>query len=33
MFKAGKEHPKERRKTRMDIDKRLQKAIREWRTE
>ncbi|MBR6969853.1 MAG: acyl-CoA thioester hydrolase [Firmicutes bacterium] len=33
MFKAGKEHPKECRETRMDIDKRLQKAIREWGTE
>lgn len=33
MFKAGKEHPKECRETRIDIDKRLQKAIREWRME
>ena len=30
MFKAGKEHPKECRKTRIDIDRRLQKALREW---
>ncbi|MBQ6428317.1 MAG: acyl-CoA thioester hydrolase [Oscillospiraceae bacterium] len=30
MFKAGKEHPKECRETRIDIDKRLQKALREW---
>ena len=33
MFKAGKEHPKECRETRIDIDKRLQKAIRKWRME
>ena len=32
MFKAGKEHPKECRETRIDIDRRLQKAIREWQT-
>jgi pimeloyl-ACP methyl ester carboxylesterase len=30
MFRAGKEYPKECRKTREDIDKRLQKAMREW---
>ena len=30
MFKAGKEHPKECRETRVDIDRKLQKAIREW---
>ena len=30
MFKAGKEHPKECRETRIDIDRRLQKALREW---
>ena len=30
MFKAGKEYPKECRETRIDIDRRLQKAIREW---
>ncbi len=33
MFRAGKEHPKECRETRIDIDKRLQKAILEWRME
>lgn len=30
MFKAGKEFPKECRETRIDIDRRLQKVIREW---
>lgn len=30
MFKAGKEYPKQCRETRIDIDTRLQKAIREW---
>ena len=30
MFKAGKEHPKECRETRIDIDRRLQKVLREW---
>ena len=30
MFRAGKEHPKECRETRVDIDRRLQKAMREW---
>ena len=30
MFRAGKEHPKECRETRIDIDRRLQKALREW---
>ena len=30
MFKAGKEHSKECRETRIDIDRRLQKALREW---
>ena len=30
MFKAGREYPKECRETRIDIDIRLQKVIREW---
>ena len=30
MFKAGKQYPSECRETRIDIDRRLQKAIREW---
>ena len=30
MFRAGKEHPKACRETRLDIDRRLQKALREW---
>jgi len=30
MFRAGKEYPKECKKTRVDIDKRLQKVMREW---
>lgn len=30
MFKAGKEHPKECRETRIDIDRRLKKALAEW---
>ncbi len=30
-FRAGKEYPKECRETRADIDRRLRKAIREWR--
>ncbi|MBR4473415.1 MAG: acyl-CoA thioester hydrolase [Oscillospiraceae bacterium] len=30
MFRAGKEYPKECKKTRVDIDKRLQKVVREW---
>ncbi len=30
MFKAGKEHPQECRETRFDIDRRLQKELREW---
>ena len=30
MFKAGKDYPKECRETRIDIDRRLQKALREW---
>lgn len=30
MFRAGKQYPKECRETRLDIDRRLQKAIREW---
>lgn len=30
MFRAGKEHPMECKETRMDIDKRLQKVLREW---
>ena len=30
MFKAGKEHPKECRETRIDIDRKLKKALAEW---
>ena len=30
MFKAGKEHPKECRETRIDIDRKLKKALTEW---
>ena len=30
MFKAGKEHPRECRQTRIDIDRRLKKALAEW---
>ena len=30
MFKAAKEFPKECKRTRSDIDKRLSKAIKEW---
>ena len=30
MFKAGKEHPKECRETRIDIDRRLRKVLAEW---
>ena len=30
MFKAAKEHPKECKETRIDIDKRLKKALKEW---
>ncbi len=30
MFKAGKEHPKECRATRVDIDRRLKKTLAEW---
>ena len=30
MFRAGKEHPKECKETRVDIDLRLQKLFREW---
>ena len=30
MFKAGKEHPKECKETRIDIDRRLKKAFAEW---
>ena len=30
MFRAGREYPKECRETRKDIDRRLQKALREW---
>lgn len=30
MFKAGREHPKECRQTRIDIDRRLKKALSEW---
>ena len=30
LFKAGRQHPKECLATRLDIDERLQRAIREW---
>jgi hypothetical protein len=30
MFRAGKEHPKECRETRLDIDRRLTELIRSW---
>ena len=30
MFRAGKEYPKECRETRIDIDLRLKKALKEW---
>ena len=30
MFRAGKEHPKACKETRMDIDRRLKKALAEW---
>ena len=30
MFRAGKEHPEECRKTRIDIDRRLRKLLAEW---
>ena len=30
MFKAGKEHKKECRETRIDIDRRLKKALADW---
>ena len=30
MFRAGKEYPKECRETRIDIDRRLQRALQEW---
>ena len=30
MFKAGKQYPKECRETRIDIDRRLRKALAEW---
>ena len=30
MFRAGREYPEECRETRIDIDRRLQEAIREW---
>ncbi len=33
MFKAGKEYPKECRETRVDIDRRLKKALAEWKAE
>jgi hypothetical protein len=33
MFRAGKEHPKECRETRLELDRRLQKALREWAVE
>ena len=31
MFRAGKEHPKECRETRLDIDRRLRRALAQWR--
>ncbi|MBQ8927631.1 MAG: acyl-CoA thioester hydrolase [Oscillospiraceae bacterium] len=30
MFRAAKEHPKECRETRLDIDRQLQRVLREW---
>ena len=30
MFRAGQEYPKECRETRIDIDRRLQRALQEW---
>ena len=33
MFRAGKEHPKECKATRVDIDNRLRKALYNWLTE
>ena len=30
MFRAGREHPKECRETRIDIDRRLQAALQAW---
>ncbi len=33
MFVEGKKHPEECRKTRIDIDERLQKAIRQWKND
>lgn len=30
MFRAGREHPKECRATRIDIDRRLRAALRAW---
>ena len=30
MYRAGKEYPKECKETRVDIDRRLQEAMREW---
>ena len=30
MFKAGKEHPKECKETRVDIDRRLREALHKW---
>ena len=30
MFRAGKEHKKECRETRIDIDRKLKKALAEW---
>jgi hypothetical protein len=30
MFRAGKEYPKECKATRIDIDRKLQKILREW---
>lgn len=30
MFRAAKEHPKECKETRIDIDRRLRKALKEW---
>ena len=32
MFKSAKEHPNECEETRKDIDRRLSKALKEWKT-
>ncbi|MBR3127755.1 MAG: hypothetical protein IKF35_05815, partial [Solobacterium sp.] len=31
MFKAARQYPKECRRTRIDIDRRLQAALRQWK--